>query len=68
MPSLSTFTRRSKRPLSDDAGGFNLVSREDWVGSVARFWQRSYMPDYLGLTALVVLYIVVRLPISLWVC
>ena len=62
MPSLSSFTKKGKgRSSAGDGGGSGLVNREDWIGSVARFWQRSYMPDYLGLAVLVVAYIVVRL-------
>lgn len=34
-----------------------LVAREDWIGSVARFWQRTYAPDYVGVTILAVAYI-----------
>lgn len=63
MPSLPTFARKGKsRSPTGEGGGLGLVNREDWMGSVARFWQRSYMPDYLGLTFLVVAYIVVRIP------
>lgn len=30
-----------------------------WIGAVARFWQRSYAPEYLGLAMLIAVYIVV---------
>lgn len=66
MPSLPTFTRKGKaRSPTGEGGGLGLVNREDWIGSVARFWQRSYMPDYIGLSFLVVAYIVVRTPVQL---
>jgi diacylglycerol diphosphate phosphatase/phosphatidate phosphatase len=37
-----------------------LVARQDWIGSIARFWQRTYAPDYVGLTFLLASYIFVR--------
>lgn len=62
MPSLPSFAKKGKgRSPTGEGGGLGLVNREDWIGSVARFWQRSYMPDYMGLTVLVVAYILVRL-------
>lgn len=64
MPSLPSFTKKGKgRSPTGEGGGLGLVNREDWIGSIARFWQRSYMPDYVGLTVLVVAYIVVCNPL-----
>jgi hypothetical protein len=53
---LGDATAPSKGKTGANTG---LVAREDWIGSIARFWQRTYAPDYVGLTFLLVAYILV---------
>lgn len=36
------------------------MQRPGMVGAVARFWNRSYAPDYLGLALLITAYALVR--------
>jgi diacylglycerol diphosphate phosphatase/phosphatidate phosphatase len=34
-----------------------LASRTGWIGSIARFWEKTYAPDYVGLALLLTAYI-----------
>jgi diacylglycerol diphosphate phosphatase/phosphatidate phosphatase len=36
-----------------------LTSKPGVIGAVARFWQKTYAPDYVGLAVLIAAYIVV---------
>jgi diacylglycerol diphosphate phosphatase/phosphatidate phosphatase len=48
------------RPSRQDGG---LTAKRGFLGSITRFWQRTYAPDYVGLSALLVAYILVISPI-----
>ncbi|KAG9243737.1 phosphatidic acid phosphatase type 2/haloperoxidase [Calycina marina] len=37
----------------------NLVNQPGWVGSIARFWEKTYAPDYVGFIFLVTAYILI---------
>ncbi|KAF8850112.1 acid phosphatase/Vanadium-dependent haloperoxidase [Acephala macrosclerotiorum] len=43
------------RNTRSPSGG--LASRTGWIGSVARFWEKTYAPDYVGLALLLTAYI-----------
>jgi diacylglycerol diphosphate phosphatase / phosphatidate phosphatase len=45
-------------PTRIDSG---LVASRGALGAVARFWQRTYAPDYLGLVVLIIGYFMVCL-------
>ncbi|KFZ12975.1 hypothetical protein V502_06835 [Pseudogymnoascus sp. VKM F-4520 (FW-2644)] len=47
---------KGKRRASN--GG--LTSKPGVVGAVARFWQKTYAPDYVGLAALIAAYVVLE--------
>lgn len=42
-----------------------LTSKPGVVGAVARFWQKTYAPDYVGLAALIAAYIVVCMNLAM---
>ncbi|PMD65738.1 acid phosphatase/Vanadium-dependent haloperoxidase [Hyaloscypha bicolor E] len=43
-------------PRSSQSPDGGLAARTGWIGSLARFWQKTYAPDYLGFTLLMVAY------------
>ncbi|KAL3421647.1 pap2 domain protein [Phlyctema vagabunda] len=38
-----------------------LAAQQGWIGSVARFWEKTYAPDYVGFAFLLVAYFLVQL-------
>jgi len=46
-------------PSRSPAGG--LAARTGWIGSIARFWQKTYAPDYVGFTLLLTAYLLIVL-------
>jgi len=42
------------RPSRSPDGG--LAAQTGWIGSIARFWQKTYAPDYLGFALLLTAY------------
>ncbi|KAH8760299.1 phosphatidic acid phosphatase type 2/haloperoxidase [Hyaloscypha finlandica] len=43
-------------PRSSQSPDGSLAARTGWVGSLARFWQKTYAPDYLGYALLMAAY------------
>ncbi|KAH8792370.1 phosphatidic acid phosphatase type 2/haloperoxidase [Hyaloscypha sp. PMI_1271] len=43
-------------PRSSQSPDGSLAARTGWVGSLARFWQKTYAPDYLGFALLMAAY------------
>jgi len=37
-----------------------LATRRGWIGSVARFWEKTYAPDYVGFAVLLTAYLVIQ--------
>lgn len=37
-----------------------LATQTGWMGSIARFWERTYAPDYVGFTLLLIAYILIQ--------
>ncbi|TGO69489.1 hypothetical protein BOTNAR_0010g00250 [Botryotinia narcissicola] len=37
-----------------------LTSKPGWIGAVARFWEKSYAPDYVGFVLLLTAYILIE--------
>ncbi|KAF4631138.1 hypothetical protein G7Y89_g6994 [Cudoniella acicularis] len=37
-----------------------LAGQTGWIGSVARFWEKTYAPDYVGLVLLATAYLVIE--------
>ncbi|RDW75459.1 hypothetical protein BP6252_06601 [Coleophoma cylindrospora] len=49
---------RSKGRSKSPAG--SLAARKGWVGSVARFWEKTYAPDYVGFALLLTAYLLTQ--------
>ncbi|KAI6712309.1 hypothetical protein JHW43_005166 [Diplocarpon mali] len=45
------------RNTRSPSGGPGLVANAGWIGSIARFWEKTYASDYLGLALLFAAYI-----------
>lgn len=58
-------TLNGKMPSPPRRNSSGLAAKRGFVGSVARFWQKTYAPDYVGLTILVVAYILVLIAFSI---
>lgn len=46
------------RPSRSPSGG--LTSNPGWIGSIARFWEKTYAPDYVGFSLLLTAYILIQ--------
>jgi len=47
-------------PRSGRSPSGGLASRSGWIGSVARFWEKTYAPDYVGFALLVTAYMLIQ--------
>ncbi|KAH8684505.1 phosphatidic acid phosphatase type 2/haloperoxidase [Tricladium varicosporioides] len=47
-------------PRSSRSPSRGLASQTGWIGSVARFWEKTYAPDYVGLLLLATAYVVIE--------
>ncbi|CAG8953654.1 hypothetical protein HYFRA_00010113 [Hymenoscyphus fraxineus] len=47
----------SRSTRSPDHG---LTARQGWIGSIARFWEKTYAPDYIGLAILTTAYFLIE--------
>ncbi|KAG0645806.1 putative diacylglycerol pyrophosphate phosphatase 1 [Hyphodiscus hymeniophilus] len=47
-------------PRSGRSPNGGLTSRTGWIGSVARFWEKTYAPDYVGFAALITAYMLIQ--------
>ena len=56
LRSTEASTMPSRAPRQDHGG---VTSRSGIVGAVARFWQRTYAPDYVGFAMLLTAYLLV---------
>jgi len=48
-------------PTSTQSPQGRLATQTGWLGSVARFWQKTYAPDYVGFSILLLGYIMIVL-------
>ncbi|KAK6602151.1 pap2 domain protein [Botrytis cinerea] len=44
--------------IGRNTGG--LTSKPGWIGAVARFWEKSYAPDYVGFVLLLTAYVLIE--------
>lgn len=44
-------------PSRSPTGG--LAARTGWIGAIARFWQKTYAPDYVGFALLLTAYLLI---------
>ena len=57
MSTYGTVEPTMPSPARRDSG---LVARRGALGAVARFWERTFAPDYIGLVLLIIGYFMVR--------
>jgi hypothetical protein len=57
---IQTWLLMSYHASTKKGGQSSWVQQPGIIGAIGRFWQRSYVPDYLGFVLLVTAYTLVR--------